>query len=48
MALNNKPINYKVTDSINHYNFGIDHDNILGRLEILNFTFQNSRNLDTN
>jgi hypothetical protein len=38
---NKKLINIKHLDQIDHYNFGINYVNILGRLGILNFKFPN-------
>jgi hypothetical protein len=39
-----KNVDYKVINHIEHYNFGINHVNILDYLKLLNFEFQNLRN----
>ena len=41
MTLNQKLVNIKHVDWVSHQNFGINYVNILDRLGILNFKFQN-------
>lgn len=43
MIPDKKFVNYIVVDCVKNFKFGIDYVNIRGRLEILNFIFQNLR-----